>query len=447
MIILKKRLTYFTGVSILALVLTACGGSDGGTLPGGESGMMAVLITDAPSDEFEQINLTLLEVELLGDGAPVTLHEDERRINLLDLTHHSEMLAAVDVPAGEYNKIRLRIEDVELVRPNGTTETAKTTGNGKLDLNPRGPFTVTAGELLVVQLDMDANKSIKLTGTGSGNYLMRPVVFVDVLSGAVSGKLLRLEGEVAQVAPEVGEILLCDIDLALIDPGGTLGSEDEQCIVVVTASNTPVFDSSGEWIVLGQVEVGSHMAALGRLSLDEGEDLVLNALVLEVAPAGVYQRFSGRVENLDVTNLTFSLDGVYTVEASVSTKLLNRDGVQVSWDSLANGDEVKVEAVASGDVLFPAVIFVDAAADEVEISGTVGSIDFQDDTFELLSEGLTHCVVVTSATTVLAVGEDGGGSSATALSFGELNNGADVEVHGYERIDSCIEAETVLVLL
>lgn len=456
MFILKYRLAYFTGALICALGLAACGGGSGSSTPDGStgSGTVAVLMTDAPSDEFEQINLTIRSVELLGDGAPITLYEGDRRVNLLDLTNHNELLGAVDVPAGEYSKIRLRIEDVALHPEAGAPVPVKTTGNGKLDLNPRQPFTVNGGELLVIQLDMDANKSIKLTATGNGNgngaenYILRPVVFVDVLNEAVTGRLVRLQGEVTEVDASAGTLELCDIEFAFLDMGGFLGGGDESCIDVVTGEETAVFGSDGQPIVLGDVVSGSTVAVLGRFDAEQGDDLAFNALVLEV-PAQAYSRFAGVVSGVEALDLRFSLvdgDDAYQVEALSDTLLLNVEGEPVQWGDVNNGDEVAVEAVENAAVLSPAVIFVKPGDDEAYVEGVVGSITLEDNTFDVDSGDLVVCIVVTPETDVLLIGEQDEGDTTTELTLDELSGGAEVEVFGEERVDSCIVAETVLIV-
>ena len=47
--------------------------------------------------------------------------------------------------------------------------------SGKLKLKPREPFQVFAGESLLVQIDIDAEKSIKYDEKGNGEWQFRPV--------------------------------------------------------------------------------------------------------------------------------------------------------------------------------------------------------------------------------------------------------------------------------
>ena len=38
----------------------------------------------------------------------------------------------------------------------------------------------TAGEIVFISFDWDVNESLKLTETGQGRVIMRPVIFVDI---------------------------------------------------------------------------------------------------------------------------------------------------------------------------------------------------------------------------------------------------------------------------
>lgn len=56
-------------IGLLFLCLTACGGGGSNDTQSTEAGTgnVAILFTDAPSDDFSQINLTVTEITLLGD--------------------------------------------------------------------------------------------------------------------------------------------------------------------------------------------------------------------------------------------------------------------------------------------------------------------------------------------------------------------------------------------
>ncbi len=196
------------------------GGAD--TIPQG-SGTVGILLTDKPADpsQFVSINASIESVELMGsdDNGRVTLYSGATRVvDLLRLRNESIPFTFQDnVPTGTYCKIRLTLSDLELVladdTPNDLTDNEtyhpKLPGNGKLDLVTRDCFTVGSGEVVTLQIDIDAGNSIHIVKNNNG-FNFRPVVFVDVLNQNFDPKLVRLEGVIDEVDDEQNTLLLCD---------------------------------------------------------------------------------------------------------------------------------------------------------------------------------------------------------------------------------------------
>ena len=199
--------TSYLGAGALALIcmtLVACGGS-GSTTGNAGNGSVGIVLTDGPIADFSEVNVTITEVSLIPDDGSsnnghVVIFEGEESINLLSLTDFSKLFAiSNEVPAGHYEKIRLRLKQpngIELVKKDSLGNVLETiypnmAGNGKLDLNPRGDFHVVAGQTLYIQLDIDANKSLHIVQTGNSKYQFRPVIFVDIIDHQFSGKLVR----------------------------------------------------------------------------------------------------------------------------------------------------------------------------------------------------------------------------------------------------------------
>lgn len=208
-----------------AVALGACGSGNseqGATNGQPDSGSVGVLLTDMPAEPgtFLAVNVTIESIDLLGNeeaGKVNVFSGPSQTVNLLDLKNESMPFTFQDgVPAGEYCKIRLTLSELELVLADDTpddstdNETAYPSipGNNKLDLVVRDCFSVRGGETLVLQLDMDAGRSIHVVGN-SQSYRFRPVVFVDVLDEAFEPKLLRLTGEVKKYDAEAASLLLC----------------------------------------------------------------------------------------------------------------------------------------------------------------------------------------------------------------------------------------------
>ncbi|MCU7806110.1 MAG: DUF4382 domain-containing protein [Candidatus Thiodiazotropha sp. (ex Lucinoma borealis)] len=222
-----NHITTVSLVGILAATLLSCGGggsSDTSTTTSSQrTGTVGILLTDKPADPslFHAINASIERVELIdseGEERIELISDESRTVDLLQLKNESMPFTfRDDVPVGTYCKIRLTLSDLELVLVDDTpddmtdneTYHPNLPGNGKLDLLSRDCFTVEAGNVITVQIDMDGGNSIHIIGNNNG-FNFRPVVFVDILSEGFESKLVRLQGEIAEVIPEEMSLLLCD---------------------------------------------------------------------------------------------------------------------------------------------------------------------------------------------------------------------------------------------
>ena len=229
-----QRLAVALSGIALAVALVSCGGGSGTSTDSSQAqgkGTVGILLTDKPADPalFAAIIASIVKVELMGSeengrielfSAPPT-----KEFDLLRLRNESIPLVFKDkVPAGTYCKIRLTLSQLELVLTNGTPDDTgddtsaypKLPGNGKLDLVVRDCFDVVAGEVLALQLDMDAGKSIHIIEKGNCTnkpdkcFNFRPVVFVDVIEKDFNSKLVRLNGVIKEVDSVEEYLLLCE---------------------------------------------------------------------------------------------------------------------------------------------------------------------------------------------------------------------------------------------
>lgn len=229
MTLLLKRLTVLLSCLGLATALASCGGSGSSGESGDSSdsiqgkGTVGILLTDMPADPelFASINATIEKVELMGsdDNGRVTLYSGgSKTFDLLRLRNEAIPLTFKDdVPAGVYCKIRLTLSDLELVMTDEAIQNSgyeltyhpKLPGNGKLDLVVRDCFNVLADEVVTLQLDMDAGKSIHVVKNKKG-FNFRPVIFVDVVDQTFDSKLVRLTGEITKIDRDGQTLLLCN---------------------------------------------------------------------------------------------------------------------------------------------------------------------------------------------------------------------------------------------
>jgi Domain of unknown function (DUF4382) len=259
-------------ILVMAFLLSSCGGGGGGAADTGSAitppaptsgtGTVAVLLTDAPADALSAINLDVTKITLIGDMGQQLVFGGRRSINLLDLANFDQPLIVGEVEAGRYTKIRLQIENVELVdKSTGESTFASLPANGKIDLLDRNGFTVTPGRTMLAEIDIDANKSIQIVGTGNGQYKFRPVVSVKIMDGGLPAKLVRMEGTVAEIIDDVaGRFLLCHSD------------ESESCVIVNLAEGGSVFDAEGLPASIGDLMLEDSVVAIGALRHEDDDD-------------------------------------------------------------------------------------------------------------------------------------------------------------------------------
>ena len=91
-------------------------GTGTGIASGVDTGDVVLLLTDAPTSEYDEVNVVAESVELVGEGPAAQLMQRPARFNLLDLRNTFRKLSKCKARVGTYNKVRFRIRDVELVK-------------------------------------------------------------------------------------------------------------------------------------------------------------------------------------------------------------------------------------------------------------------------------------------------------------------------------------------
>ena len=435
-----------------ALFLAACGGGSSGGSPAVETpapttGTFGLFITDKPSEDFAQINLDVVAAILIGgdDGHQVLFDvadgADARKIDLLNLTNFNEPVVFGEVAVGTYTKLRLVINNLELVPHDAETEADSIRieplpANGKIDLLDQDGFDVLPGGTHLAVVDIDADKSIKVTGAGkSGKYKFRPVVKVQFSNDGAQDKLARFEGFVSDPLDPAGSFSLCASETA------------ENCVDVMTGVDTSFFDIAGVPTDFTGVALTSPVVVLGRYQVDP--DVFLDALVIEIG--GTAEQVKGEVVSnpLDEKFLLLAEDNSdLTVEFQANTKYFDSTG-EIGADAIVLGAAVEVEGVKPDkanpddpDVIRAAFVFVEAADGE-QISGTINS-DLTDRTFDLmLGDSSIVSVTVLEGADILLVDEVA--SEVTIGTIDSLENGQTVEVFGTAPTDGIFEANEIIV--
>jgi Domain of unknown function (DUF4382) len=471
----------------MAFLLSACGGggpADTTVIPPvatTDTGTVVILLTDAPIDELSAINLDVTEATLIGNTGQQIVFSGNKSINLLDLANFVQPIIFSEVKAGSYNKIRLRIDNLELVDKNtGVSSFPRLPANGKIDLLDRGGFAVFPGRTLLAEIDIDANQSIHIVGTGNGKYQFRPVVKVNIMDGGLRAKLVRLEGVVGEIFDDpAGRFLLCHAD------------QTDSCVIVNLAEGGSVFDPDGLPGSIGKLMVGDPVVAIGAFRHDNDDDgdsdsdsdsdtdsdsdsdsdsdtdsdsdsdsdgvkmdVELDAVVIEIGDNATQTK--GVVLSEPDQNGKFQLgvgeDETVTVLVQDGTRIFGKDGergidaIVIDLTIVVEGVVVKSENPDQSDGINAALIFLDDAVAKESLSGKiVEPLDSVNRSFNLATDRGDMCVEVADDAKIILVSHGDDGSVSEEGDFSDLAPGQSAEVFGYSGVGGCFQANEVVV--
>ena len=170
---IRKLSRYFLALAVAAGfgLVTSCnitgGGSSGGT------GSLNLLVTDGPTDDWQEVTVVLKSISLYNRGDHAwedvwtadAANPDAGKINLVDLTGVAQILAQVSLPVGTYSQLKLVINTdpatMKLVTDEGTTiDPANVTvvdpgGKGEIKVDISPAITVAEGATTNLQVDFD----------------------------------------------------------------------------------------------------------------------------------------------------------------------------------------------------------------------------------------------------------------------------------------------------
>ncbi len=461
---------------VLSLASCGSGGGSGSDVsinaPAG-TGSVAILLTDSPTDDFSEVNITISKIELLSDDSKVTVFSGNKILNLLDLKNETTLFSIENnVPAISYNKIRLTVIKVELIDKNGqlATKSVHLPGNGKIDLNPRQPFSVTPGEMLALQLDLDAEKSLKLD-ENKNKYNFRPVVFIDIIENVPPEKLLRIKGIVHDIDLINKTFRLCPDNNDLDSYNGASDDVNNNgcCITVYVSDDTSFFSSEdgGQPIPFKDLAEGSSAAAIGFYKTDssinaESEScrLGLDAIVVQT---GNFFKLTGTIKS-DVDPVTDQFDfqvdpdqavesvNPITVELQEGTKIYSTMGAALDESAIQENRRAEIDGkmVLASDPSLPDLLkatFISVDLDSIlldKLSGEIDNINHNAGTFDIITSVETLCVEIADDAQIFLITEDGTLVSQM-ITFEDLDNGIQVDIYGSNNSASgCFAADTVI---
>jgi len=187
---------------LLAFGLAACGGGGSGT----GTGSLTVAVTDAPVDGAAHVvvRFTGIELKPAGGNRLSFVFDTPRDIDLLALQGNASepLLDQVEVPAGNYNWIRLLVEaqrgvlDSYVELDDASRHSLFIPSGEQRGLQLSSGFTVAQGGLADFVIDFDLRKSVHLPQNGDDDYYLRPSLRlldrleVGSLSGTVASELI-----------------------------------------------------------------------------------------------------------------------------------------------------------------------------------------------------------------------------------------------------------------
>lgn len=173
------------GLGLLAL-LTACGGS-GSSSPAGvvapPTGTANVLITDAPSDSWSTLQVQVTKVTLVHQEDHTkeeVAFSGNATINLVDMDSIGELLAAAQIPVGNYDLVRVSINTdptTMSIIPEGSSMPVPASqihvvGNGVIPVAMSPVMSVTSGGSNAVQVDFDLDHPLFINQTPTGDVVL-----------------------------------------------------------------------------------------------------------------------------------------------------------------------------------------------------------------------------------------------------------------------------------
>ena len=368
-------------LSIL-FMLSGCGGSGGGSGGGDTSSSMgtaAVLIKDAPTEEYESIVLCISKATL--EPGSVTLFESDSCVDV-DLLDHEEkpfLLTVKDIPAGTYNQIRLKVDEIFTEGGSCDGEYIKIP-SGYVKINPQGPIKIKSGDKIAIDIDIHAKRSVNLHPAGkSGKCIFRPVIFAEMKNLSQippQNKCPRiLRGTIVSIKEVEGEVKGFKLRLA---------HDPKSRINIKVDKNTIIFDENGDFTSSDALKVGQKVKLRGTLQKDAsilasfvaiGDLLILHGTALSTIDAHNGEpKFKMKLDPFQVIT-DYSID----VIVENQTVILIDCNTEVTDDAIKHGVGVRAIGKLSKGDLIAVLLFLE----EQKTYGTIVSMIDRGSFYEL----------------------------------------------------------------
>jgi hypothetical protein len=181
------------------LVAGGCGSSSSGSAAT-STGRVAILLTDQAGD-FQHVLVTVQSVQVHSPGTGWVTVADQhdmdgfitQPVDLLSLQNLEKLIGVGTIPACTYTQLRLVLApDAQVVLASGETRSLKIPSGEQTGLKTPA-FTVPAGEVVYLLVDIKANQIVERGGPNDGFLLPPTAITVTVFTGPFGS----LQGTVA----------------------------------------------------------------------------------------------------------------------------------------------------------------------------------------------------------------------------------------------------------
>ncbi|MBI3804526.1 MAG: DUF4382 domain-containing protein [Nitrospirae bacterium] len=387
---------------VLSLLTVSCNGGGGtsGSAADPGTGRAAILLTDRYEEKItdhqgqvitsaKEIWVTFSKLSLKPEeGDWMTLFDGPKNksVDLLSLHGKTDLVALADLPPGRYDKARLQIEEAWFIDSDGTRHDVIVPSH-RVTIQFKHDLVIHAGDDTEILFDFVPGKSIHLIETGSGKFILRPVVRVRLKGEEEVTEVVKVEGKISSIdcdahtltlARGQGDPITVHLEEALfILKGGAFHLEDDD--------HNEAEKEAAQVASCKQLQEGETVEILGTAD-DQG---VLHAsLVRFEEEAEVTHRieFAGTLLKVgcdsQTVRVTFS-GGEIDVSLGVTTKVFTDDDKEIAAEERCDAlkkalqKQIGVEGTVEANQVIATEITLPAAAPTVRptrLEGIVQSI-------------------------------------------------------------------------
>ena len=362
------KVRYFL-ILLMLLALTACGGGNSGGSAFKANSPVSLLLTDAFSDQYSNVWVTVLQVTAQdAGGQTVSLYDNPAGnvVNLTELNGVATLLNTQNLPVGTYNNFQVKLADEVTLVDKMTSQsiTAHFSGTGQPQTVPvSGQITIDTASNATIAIDFDLQQFSYDPNTG----LVTPVLVLRQNPDQINRTVADIDGTVAQVLDNTSFQLQAEHSQSLIDislqANATVfnaadGSVSSDTSTLQTAQRVSVYGNYDPVLMkLDAVRV-EIQAAASSSSPAEHSDKVEGIVTAFDPNSGLL--------TLDIREATFIPVGT-TLEIDLATS--NPIFVKGSLDILAAGQQVEIRGNWQDPVFTPSIVEIEGGLPQLSEQG------------------------------------------------------------------------------